>query len=346
MSVVFLGYSVFVVCQADPQAPLALPRTDADTIAATLEEAPDQVGRTSDDASMDVNVGGSLHHAVNGDEMHGLEDEDMELQAALQASLMGGEYPKFNVPVQAPALRRAPPPPTAASGPPLQDTYPNSEGALGLDGMDAADPVAASMARNKAIMDRMRREQEAALRESYEEEMARFGGSTGQQQPFAPPPGGSGMSGRTPAELQEEEATRRAIAESRSGRTVDDEDLDDEDYVSPGRTPTAQQFPSQLFGQPSAGPAVESGPRVYDDDDEELQAALKASLESAPEGFTIPSSSSRVVPARGIEAVSVPASAQADDEEDMSERMSSPPPAPPTVDVDEMRKRRLARFGG
>ena len=114
--------------------------------------------------------------------------------------------------------------------------------------------------------------------------------------------------------------------------------------------------------------AEPSGHRVYDDEDEEFQAALRASLASMPEEFVPPPSPLPVrappqpqrpsltesVRSSGTTAVATPplepvvsSTSHDDDDDDEAplERLSSPPPVEETVDVDEMRRRRLARFG-
>ncbi|KAJ7072306.1 Josephin-domain-containing protein [Mycena amicta] len=89
------------------------------------------------------------------------------------------------------------------------------------------------------------------------------------------------------------------------------------------------ESPSGPEPQVSMGSHV-SATRVYDDDDAELQAALKASLEEVPVGWTIPEL-----------AVPHVASGPSTNEEPVVEE----PPTIEEVSVDELRRRRLARFG-
>jgi len=85
-----LGYSVFVVQQADQGRPLALARTEADDAAGTIPEITSSATRptlsTARNRSKAVAPGPSKSaFDLTG---AGLEDEDFEFQAALQASLL------------------------------------------------------------------------------------------------------------------------------------------------------------------------------------------------------------------------------------------------------------------
>ncbi|KAI0063519.1 Josephin-domain-containing protein [Artomyces pyxidatus] len=297
------GYSVFAIAQADPDAPLALTRTDADTLAATL---PTPTGATS-----------HLSTTRTPRAPAGLEDEDLELQAALQASLGGGDQTHWGpaqwdggsssaAPLDPLPLSFGPPPPL-----PPASTRPDSAPSTPRA---PDDPVAASLARNRAFLERIRREQEFALREQFDEN-------------------------EYPADAlrreDDDEMLRRALAES--------EALAQEDAGADA----------------SGGAAVAVAQRVYDDDDAELQAALRASLETVPPGFTLPDTPEHVT--RHLPSSStlpVTSSSQADvrgegeDEDgDKSSTTETETEAEPSrveadVTVEEMRRRRLARFGG
>ena len=141
---------------------------------------------------------------------------------------------------------------------------------------------------------------------------------------------------------------------------ADEEDMDE--FVTPPSTtqrlpatgPPARSSSTAVPGAFSAQPAD----RHYDDEDAELQAALRASLEQSGAGLTIPSVPA--APARAPAAsASVPApAAQArpeedDDDEEDEEEEEEQTPAPTSsedkaevADPEEMRRRRLARFGG
>jgi len=129
------------------------------------------------------------------------------------------------------------------------------------------DPVAASVARNRLIMERMRREQEMAFRDTYEdvdmEDVARRRAET----------------------QDEEEMFKRAIEESEKLAMEVEEgqrqkDQDRQPHAG-GSDPTS---PLRM------SPPLIQGHRVYDDEDEELQAALRASLQDVPEGYQAPPS--------------------------------------------------------
>jgi len=129
------------------------------------------------------------------------------------------------------------------------------------------DPVAASVARNRIIMERMRREQEMAFQDTFEdvdmEDVVR----------------------RSRETQEEEEMLKRAIEES--------EKLAKE--VKERQRQKSQDHPPHTGGSSSASPSrAPSSPmdedRVYDDEDTELQAALRASLRDVPEGYQPPPS--------------------------------------------------------
>lgn len=129
------------------------------------------------------------------------------------------------------------------------------------------DPVAASVARNRLIMERMRREQEMAFRDTFEdvdmEDITR----------------------RRRETQEEEDMLKRAIEES--------EKLAKE--VEERERQKNQDHPPRTGGSSSASPSQISSSlmdedRVYDDEDAELQAALRASLEDVPEGYQPPPS--------------------------------------------------------
>ncbi|KAG2129822.1 Josephin-domain-containing protein [Suillus bovinus] len=298
------GYSIFTVTQIDPDVPSQLPHTDADEIASTFPDPTSASSSPRDDAEP------------------GLENEDVELQAALQASLAGagefggslamrGSYPPAQSSLFASDIRgsgstRG----VVPSIPPNQDPYGNAD----------VDPITASMERDRILMERMRHEQELGFRQQYEEEAARFGS---RQPPY-----------RSRAEDEhEDEHFRRAIADSlaeRHTRELDDDDSEDSDYVPP-----QERIP---YGMD----------RVYDDDDADFQAALRASLENASSQFTpLP-----VQPLRTRQAPLPPVSAAVEDNEiedqsetDTSTIVSEAEAPRESVNVEEMRRRRLARFG-
>lgn len=128
------------------------------------------------------------------------------------------------------------------------------------------DPMAATAARSRLIMERMRREQEMALRDTYEdvdmEEISR----------------------RSREADDEEEMFKKAIEESEKMAQEEErkrqshQDNQSRPEESSSASPT--RIPSSLV----------EGNRVYDDEDEELQAALRASLQDVPSGYEPPAS--------------------------------------------------------
>ena len=182
----------------DPEHPL--PQADADVIASSPPPLPSS------------SFGPQYSSTARSPHSSGMpEDEDFQLQAALEASLDG---PRAGSPMPRP---RAGPAVAGGSGsarspgatmgfpmlPPLTVPPPVPPPSTRPTDQPMENPVAASMARNQAMLERMRREQEVALSEHYHEEASRFGGLLGRSYPRA----GSHVG-------DEEEQLRRAIAES------------------------------------------------------------------------------------------------------------------------------------
>ncbi|KAJ3558022.1 hypothetical protein NM688_g1160 [Phlebia brevispora] len=378
------GYSVFAVIQIDPAGKLAVPRTEGDEFAQTLEEPSDAwyqqhavVAAPQQPAAAAMPAGG---HPDDFD----FEDEDMELQAALQASLMGSGGDPYSQYSQGESSRgqtaqsehyRVPittgtPPVAQSSHYRVPITTPSDSGSQPHTPVDPSeaysnirrnydvlrprndveeevddnllpaiqDPVAASRARAQALMEQARREQEAALRDTYAEDEARTR---------------AGLPSRRNTRQEQEDADlQRAIEESRAlheaqlrraSTSSSPEEMEEDDDLY--QTPREQSEPAS----PTA--AYRETHRVYDDDDAELQAALKASLESVPAGFTIPSPPPRpqrpqeVAPAQA--SVPPPTTQEEHDTETESEaeesNISEEPPAELTLE--EIRRRRLEKFG-
>lgn len=327
-----VGYSVFAVIQRDPEAPLALARTDADRIATTVSAT----------ASSNVTTGPSFED----ESTTGFEDEDYELQAALQASLMGSSDSDFHpAPALSPALSRRPVIPLpggfdstvgSGSGPRTtlaqphrgdEDEEPDYED-------EPTDPVAASMARNRHMLQQITAEQQYAQRELASQGYV----PQNQQADF-------------------EEQLRRAIAESEAMARTGASGVGEEDIDVDMDTEQAPIIPTPRAASPLLGTFVGGGDRVYDDDDAELQAALRASLEHVPEGWTPPAETPPVRPSTSVVVPTPfptpPVSHSQDDSESVMSDDTTPSsdaallvPAEEPVDVEEMRRRRLARFGG
>lgn len=328
----------------DPDHPL--PQADADVIAISL------ASRAPSEAQYPVTVHSPRSSAA-------LEDEDLELQAALQASLDGAAVripmptPRPHVaPVASGTAARSPVaprgfPPSPLISPPPPVPHPSTRPVS----QPLENPVAASMARNQLMLERMRREQEAALREHYHDETSRFD--------HPPSRSRSGLGDRDVQD--EEEQLRRAIEESEAlareqGRTHAGSDT--------AGTTRARSVGAQAEDEPT------HGGRVYDDEDAEFQAALQASLESAPPGVHTPDAAATPPRAPAMRRSPLPAASRSgphtgsyddDNEDDDNDDLYSDgegtateetlsdaagPPQAEGVNIEEMRRRRLERFGG
>ncbi|KAH7339919.1 Josephin-domain-containing protein [Rhizoctonia solani] len=348
------GYSVFVVRPLDPSNPEhMLPETEGDLIAETLD-AGDFEGQVQRISTTRTQTGPS---AIAGpgpsSTSTGFENEDMQMQRALQASIAAG--------YGGGSIYDFPEEPTASSsGPSAPPIRPSSLG-LGYGGdrgppsrrtpVSVADdpptpqfeddPVAASAARARLRLEQMQREQAAAMNV-----LGGVGGLGGGYEAVELDPAAAARRREAQdrvrrAREEEEEEVRRAMEESLKAHEQEDSGDDLSRYNTP----------------PIPG-------AHYDDEDAELQAALKASLESHTA-----STASRVpvpVPVRAPSAAASPAPAPSastakpaedededEDESDEEEEEQAPAASSPEVeakaevaDPDEVRRRRLARFGG
>ena len=402
------GYSVFAVTQIDPLGQLALARTKADDLAAGIPELTSASTRISTSRTA---VAGPSTSSKPDWNPEGLEDEDMELQAALLASVMG-ETPD--------------PIPQPPSRPPLTETssdkweirnarpafsHPSSR--LGSTPItDESLEISARRAREDLA--RFQEEQRQALAEGMESDdvISRI---LGRQSQVATTSSAPQRRAPRPRQEDEEEAEmmRRAIEASKKeaqerGNASDEEhdvsfedddmELDDDDEEEQAQLArlmkqrreakreqeeldrirqAAQSAPNWLGGVlgeddddniPDAfdpfssgilgGNAAHLDNRIYDDEDAELQAALKASLEGAPADISIPpppkpAARAPTVDTSMAEGSAAPAKPQvASKEEDDSgeeseeEEEEEPAPTPVKLTAEEMRKARLARFGG
>lgn len=116
-------------------------------------------------------------------------------------------------------------------------------------------------------MERTRREQERAFHDTYEDiDMGE-------------------VSRRSREAQEEEEMFKRAIEESEKlAMEVEERQRQDDQVNQPRREASSSVSP------PRASSSLMEEHRVYDDEDEELQAALKASLQDFPQGYQPPSS--------------------------------------------------------
>ena len=133
------------------------------------------------------------------------------------------------------------------------------------------DPVAASVARNRLIMERMRREQEMAFQDTAEdvdmEDVAR----------------------RRRETQEEEEMLKQAIEESEKlAKEVEERERQKNQDQQPHVGGSGSTSPMRISS------SLRDEHRVYDDEDQELQAALRASLQDVPPGYKPPPSPSAV----------------------------------------------------
>lgn len=347
------GYSTFVVVPTNPDNPL--PQTDADVIAASL---PSRASSEAQHSSTPY----SPHSSAR------FEDEDFELQAALQASLDG---PAVRIPMPQPRVGPVAGGPRAISpmlgsnigfptSPSLSPPPPVPHPSTRPVNQPMENPVAATMARNQVVLERMRREQEAALREHYHGEVSRFEQMS---------PGNMSRSGIGSSVHEEEEQMRRAIAESEEMARGQGLELGRAQMGSGDAGTLGARSDNTQQAEVSRHDRIHGG-RVYDDEDAELQAALQASLETAPPGIhaptpprasgfhmrrsPLPAASSRTAPRLGTEASNDPnVHDDGDDDDDLydtaTEETLSEAAEPQEADdlsMEEMRRRRLARFGG
>ncbi|CAE6530005.1 unnamed protein product [Rhizoctonia solani] len=362
------GYSVFVVRPLDPSNPEhTLPETEADLLAETLDPG-DFGGQVQRISTTRTQPGSSSSNTITATASSsapaGFENEDVELQRALQASIAagygGGSIYEFPDEPPASTSRAAAPPVRASSlglgyggdsGPPSRRTpVPAADDPPTPNFED--DPVAASAARARLRLEQMQREQAAALQG--------LGGGYDvvELDPAAAARRREAQDRVRRARDEEEEQVRQAMEASLRTHQQDSDDENLSRYDTPPTVPGA-------FG-------IES--RNYDDEDAELQAALRASLEShtapsaapaAPSGSAVSAPAPRAPAFAAVRspsavvnppAPSVPVAKPAEDDEDEEEEEEeeqAPAPSSPEVqakaevaDPDELRRRRLARFGG
>ncbi|KZT58914.1 Josephin-domain-containing protein [Calocera cornea HHB12733] len=350
------GYTVFAVRPVDPTLPNQVPTCPADEIAADL-----------------LNLYGPTSHAPTAEQMQSLStgvpvpsEDDPELAAAIAASLQdmgkavnavtaqdpfqeepttdvsGYQAPSMDSLFDITAARHAPVPPEPRPGP-------SSAPDMDTDISDAQ--LAESVARSTAALQRFRM--------SSAEELPGTTPGTSRKR-NAGSDAGAPKRRRTAGENEEEELIRRALAASR-GEEIAYLEEDDEEDVGDG----LDDFDLGSFGPGDSKAAMRPHDRVLDDEDLELQAALRASLEDPSVGaLTVPED---IVPVRrDLSGSATPASAP-------TARVPDPSVAPPTVAVstedsmeevgqereetepetepaepslEEVRRRRLARFGG
>lgn len=272
-----------MITQKDPSNLQALARCEADDIATTLPEprsttqftSSHSVSRGPESSTSAGQTSESLtsanqpQHALDHDDVNGIDDEDYDLQAALQASLASQEgYTSslYGLEDSEPSIS-SPPPLTAAT----TSAIPNRQSLQGPSLPDPVDldPVATSMERNRKLLQQMREEQEYAQRE-----LRSSNGLTTEERTVQE----TWRQKRREREEEEEEEFQKAVAESEAMAQNRDEH---KEHQNPNDFSTVREdvMPSTSSG--SLGQEF----RNYDDEDAELQTALKASLENVPSGW-------------------------------------------------------------
>jgi ataxin-3 len=281
-----------VITQKDPSNYQALARCEADDIATTLSEPQSTTQHTSSrpttrypesstsvpQISESLAIANPPQHALDHD-VDRIDDEDYELQAALQASLASQEgYTSSSYELEDPEPSISSPPPLTSATTSARATRQPLQGSSSPDPVDL-DPVAASMERNRELLQRMREEQEYAQRELWSSN-DRTNEERAAQEAW--------QLKRREREEKEEEELQKAIAESEAMAQ------DREGHQSSNDSSTV---PENAAASTSLSP-LHPEFRNYDDEDAELQAALKASLENVPSGWhqPVPSSSAPRLP--------------------------------------------------
>jgi hypothetical protein len=242
-----LGYSVFVVQQLDQSRPLALARTEADNAAETIPEITGSANHPTLSTARTISKVGAPGPSKSGFDLAsaGLEGEDLELQAALQASLLQAPLQEnTSTSANSPSVQTNP---TRTSISANDWNFPSTSSVFGTRTATTAAPSSAhlesldsSARRAREELARFQREQEEALRETYEDEIA-----LGDEEPAF---GSASVARRRAAQPdeEEEEMLRRAIEASRQDSVLppeppgirptvaeedDDDTFDDDTYM-------------------------------------------------------------------------------------------------------------------
>lgn len=442
-----------MVQQFDRDRPLALARTEADRIAETIPE----INGSGTHATLSTarTVGKAVAPGSSGSAFDfagaGLEDEDLELQAALQASLQASLQENTSTPPDPRSPQTNPARTSTSAG---DWDFPTTRRAFGTQIATAAPPSTAhlhsldsSARRAREELARFQREQEEALRETYEEEIA-----LGNRSPALGSASASHLHAVQPDE-EEEEMLRKAIEASRQDSAplperpasrppvvaedddsfdddddddymeIDDDDEEEKAYLAKimkekqehqqmlanadgtnvnsytraagssatnavpraalhhmrptyqglglsgirSRVSDAPPVIPPLVGVTGSNASHLEDARYYDDEDEMLQAALKASLEDAPVDFVVPEPSHNPITpeTQGATSTSTPALSAMNqppvassvlkttakpkdesEEEEEEEEEAEEEEAPKPLTAEQLRAVRLARFGG
>lgn len=343
---------MFSVCELDPSGELTLARTEADEHAGTLPQPTSSGTGRLNTARVAQARSATGAQSSTAAAVAGAEDEDMLLQAALQASLMGdagfgeGDAPSW-LRDQDFSYSARPPQESLAAGRFNPPAVPDNDD----DDMDADDPVAASIARSRALLDRMRRDQDMAMRGALDDDIMHHiqraqassnmpdATRTGTAEPLAP-------AARTRGDDEEDALLQQALAASQEHIVYDSPRRQNRSADLPRADEEDDDFEMDAGSRPHPPAAVSaagtSSHVVYDDEDAELQAALRASLAGLPEGFMLPPSPGpppmpalvNALPPAQPPAASTPGATD-DDEHDAPAQEPSP---------EELRRKRLARF--
>ncbi|PVG00394.1 Josephin-domain-containing protein [Serendipita vermifera] len=399
------GYSVFVVSQINPNDPIALPRTEADELATVTPEITGGSTRMSTSRSLNP----STSKTPTGDwtpAAEGLDNEDLELQRALLASV-GAEVPPASTSTK-PVKRES-----------ISEEWDigNARSLLGDSSHRGKGREVTSAAHDRMMeqIARFKEEQERAMNDPTESDdiiasvLSKRQGVPKVSEPVVP----QKRPRKRQEDEEEEEMMRRAIEASQkeSQSKEDDKDEEDEDpsydddehhfydeeeervelerlfqersrqkkeqdareklrvgLYAPSPQPLEAVEPFDPFTSGMLGAnAAHLENRIYDDEDAELQAALKASLEDAPGGISLPPPQQPVRAATRAESpkaststskpdtsavTSVKGKATQEENEDSEEESEDeemeeePEEKPKPLTAEEMRKARLARFGG
>ena len=436
-----------MVQQADQSLPLALARTEADDAAGAIPEDTGFATRPTLSTARTIGKAVAPGPSKSAFDLAGasLEDEDFELQAALQASL--GQPPlqeNTSSSTNHPSVQTIP---TRTSN---DWNFPSTSSVFGTRTATTAAPSSAhlesldnSARRAREELARFQQEQEELLRETYDDEIA-----LGNREPELGPASVARRRAAQPDE-EEEEMLRRAIVASRQDAVLspdlpairstvaeeeDDDTFDEDTYMEiddeedeqaylekflrekrehqemlasaartsassyaraagnlatgivprapphriqptyeglgltgiSSRIPDAPPVIPPLVGITGSNASHLADARYYDDEDEMLQAALKASLEDYPDNFVVPEPAPKPITpeARGATSTSTPAPSASDrppitspgpkttvkpkeeSEDDEEEESESEEEAPKPLTAEQLRAARLARFGG
>jgi len=238
----------------------------------------------------------------------------------------------------------------------------------------------ASMARQAAQLERVIREQQEALEATRQEEVERLmyahrtQRSDSSEEGFVEVESEGGGDSEFGDPRAMEAMLRGSLAREADrlhSHLSSDEVLDEIRRNSLRGDPAATEH---LTGRGPAPALADDGLRVLDDEDPELQAALKASLESYTSELVPSTASTNSAPASASAPARVPApvvtmdddddaeyysiedsdeeengiveEAEEEEEEEEDEDVVIPPVAQKPLDMDEIRRKRMERFGG